>query len=70
MKFGDICEIYLKLIFWIFLFKIRTKLKFNFILHCLQSYLSPEDLEKSYIHVSDNAFQIGTVTINRNTEIR
>ena len=41
-----------------------------FILRCFQSYLSPEDLEKSYSHVSDNAFQIGKVTINPNTKIR
>ena len=41
-----------------------------FILCCFQSYLSPEDLEKSYIHVSDNAFQIGKVTTNPNTEVR
>ena len=37
-----------------------------FILH----FLGPEKLEKSYIHESDNAFQIGKVTINPNTEIR
>ena len=41
-----------------------------FILHCFQSYLSPENLEKSYIHVSDNTFQISKVTINPNTEVR
>ena len=41
-----------------------------FILRCFQKYMSIEDLEKSYIHISDNAFQIGKVTINPNTEIR
>ena len=76
---------YLELTFWIFLFKIRTgfcsvstfswpgfahKKVLIFILRCFQSYLSPEDLEKSCIHVSNNTFQIGTVTINPNTEIR
>ena len=35
-----------------------------------QSYLNPENLEKSYIHVSDNSFQIGKVTINTNTDVR
>ena len=35
-----------------------------------QSYPSPENLEKSYIHVSDNTFQIGKVTINTNTDVR
>ena len=39
-----------------------------FILRCFQSYLNPEDLEKSHLHVSNN-FQIGTVTINPSTEI-
>ena len=30
-------------------------------LRCFQSYLSPEDLEKSYIQFSNNTLEIGTV---------
>ena len=78
-------KIYLELIFWDFSFKIQTgfynastflwqgfahKKVLIFILRCFQSYISLDDLEKSYIHVSDNASQIGKAITNPNTEIR
>ena len=71
--------------FWIFLFKIRTgfcnastfswpgfanKKRFDFYFTLFSVISESRGLEKSYSHVSDNAFQIGKVTINPNTKIR